>query len=215
VVGALSSGKFGAPQHRPGSRKAVAAENGANASEIALLKRIADNDRTAFWLLWQLHAAYLLALCLRLKRGNRDEAEDILSEVCLRLAVEMPRHAGNIRSARAWFARILANAIVDHYRNHYRHIVAVGSAEEVAKAAGPDFPSSMSPEEELILRQTLSATIDGFEQLPQRLRIVVCKRFFEENSYGEIAASLHISEALVRKRVQEARAILRKLRTAS
>ncbi len=195
----------------PGSRPTRRPTESYSAiEEQRLLDRIGLCDRKAYWALWQLHAGYLFATCLRLTHGNRDDAQDILSEVCLRLAEDMPRYAGGIRNVRSWFARSLANAVVDHYRNYHRHVQSVGSAEDVAVSADAISPDRASPEEELITRQSYAATLQRFENLPRRLWIVASMRFFEDKSYAEIAQSLGITEALVRKRIQEARVILRK-----
>jgi RNA polymerase sigma-70 factor (ECF subfamily) len=122
----------------------------------------------------------------------------------------MPKYANNIHNVRSWFARSIANAVIDHYRSHGRRAVAVGSAADLDLIADEwaQFHRP-SPEESLVVEQRLTETLRRLDRLPDRLRAVMVQRFLEEKSYTEIAKTLSITEALVRKRVQEARTLLR------
>lgn len=195
----------------PGHSSNAPPKDHINADEdCLLLQRISQSDTTAFWILWQRHSAYLSTICMRITHGNRDDAEDIMSEVCVRLAEEMPRHAANIRNIRSWFARSMINAMVDHYRRNGRRILSIGSSDDIAKIADSKGPEVRTPEDKLIAREAVFCTLQKCNALPPRLRLVVNLRFIKDKSYADIARHLGISEALVRKRIQEARTILRK-----
>jgi len=178
--------------------------------ERELLDRIAERDLEAFWVLWQMHSDYLFGVGVRLCRGNRDEARDVLGDACVRLADEMPRHAPAIRDSRRWLTRIVINTAVNRFRSYRRHIVAIGALDELALvAASGRLAEPPTPEDEAVHRQFLHRTLAAMALLPRRLRVTAALRFLLDRSYDEIAGDLGISVALVRKRIQETRDILK------
>ena len=181
--------------------------------ERILLDRIAECDRDAFWILWQIHAEYLFGVGLRLCRGNADEAHDILGDASVRLIEDMPRHALFIRDSRRWLTRSVVNIAIDRFRTYRQHVVAVGTFEGLALAATADsLVQARTPEDDASSSQLLRRTIVQIAALPERLRVTAALHFLLYRSYDEIADELGISAALARKRIQEARDILKQKR---
>jgi RNA polymerase sigma-70 factor (ECF subfamily) len=73
----------------------------------------------------------------------------------------------------------------------------------------PAPPSESSPEESLLSREMLGFVRHALEELPPRLREPFVLRFLKETAYREIAEQLAITTDNTRKRVQQARAMLR------
>ena len=106
---------------------------------------------------------------------------------------------GNVEEAEDILSSTILKAI-----NHVRHRHTV-IREPRADLAG----NAPSEERTLQAQETLDATLHALDLLPPPYHELFRMRFYEEQSYADIAAALHISEALVRKRIQLLREKLR------
>jgi hypothetical protein len=68
-----------------------------------------------------------------------------------------------------------------------------------------------SPSHDLLLGELRASICQSIDSLPVRLREVSRRFFLEDNGYEGIAEDLGISNANVRKRIQEARLLLRQV----
>lgn len=176
-----------------------------------LLCRVAEGNTVAFWMLWDLHKGHLYHLCLWQMEGAREDAEDALSRAMLRALEKLPNNACKIENFRAWLSRLTLNLCVDMHRERRRHVRRLESFEN----AVPGFNDRLltadtdSPEEGLINREVFDYVCRAVDDLPKRLREPFVLRFFQEMDYREIAECLILSNDNVRKRIQQARDILR------
>ena len=175
-----------------------------------LLGYLAQGDSSAFWRLWLRHQKYLYALCLRQMGGVQEDAEDALSRAMLKALEKLPYYAATISDVRAWLARLISNLCVDIHRERRRRTRGAVSLDEMLAAdREPAPPSEKSPEDALLSREMLGYVSRAVEELPARLRQPFVLRFLQETAYREIAEQLAITTDNTRKRVQQARAILR------
>ncbi len=179
--------------------------------EQLLLKHLAQGDDTAFWRIWERYHKYLYSRCLTWMGGNHADAEEALSRATLKAWRKLPKYAGTITNSKAWLTRLTHNLCVDIHREHKRGARGMESIEDMpvavreAVAASPDSPESalVSREMELYIRRAV-------EELPPKLREPFILRFYREMPYSDIAQQLALSNANVRKRIQQAREVLQK-----
>jgi RNA polymerase sigma-70 factor (ECF subfamily) len=175
-----------------------------------LLSYIANGDHSAFWAIWNQHRKYLFALCLRQMGGVKFDAEDALSRAMLKAQDKLPLHAEGITDVRAWLGRLISNLCVDIHRERYRMAKGTVSLEEISASDNESMPSNAkSPEEVLLANEMRNYIRRAIEDLPPRLRVPYLLRSLKRTPYREIAAQLHLSSDNARKRVQQARFILR------
>lgn len=151
------------------------------------------------------YQSYLKGRCRILARGNRDIAEELFSEVMLKVCTESPEKLRQIRHLGGWLNRIAHNRYIDAQREQQakeRRDDILGYLYETFGSLTP------SPEREFLNGELDRQIRLAFEALPDRLRKAAHMRFHEEAPYEEIAAGLAISQANARKRIQEARTIL-------
>lgn len=119
--------------------------------------------------------------------------------------------AGDVDNARAWLTTILHNACMDGHRNAKRRRDVFTDAElsEFENMASSQGSHAQTPEDILRVRQSLEALYRQILQLPVVLREPLLLRTVDHLSYAEIAQRLALTEANVRKRVQQARDQLR------
>jgi RNA polymerase sigma-70 factor, ECF subfamily len=126
------------------------------------------------------------------KVGNREEAEDITSQVFIK-AVRTLDQARPTESVQSWLFQVARTTVADHWRRFYR--LRVNSLDDLLEAgwegpaeAGDDLRSYL-PERRV---QRLLA------QLPSRYRDVLTFRFLQNYSIRETAERMQLSEANVK-----------------
>jgi RNA polymerase sigma factor (sigma-70 family) len=175
-----------------------------------LLCNLADGKISAFWTLWDAYRVHLYHLCLWQMEGVREDAEDALSRCMLRALEKLPRISGEIENVEGWLCRLTINLCVDIHREHRREARRVQNIEDVLPDAGRALRlDADTPEEACLSREAIGYVYDVVNDLPIRLREPFALRFFQEMAYAEIAERLLLSIENVRKRIQQARDILR------
>lgn len=178
-------------------------------STLVNLQLSPPKSQPDFWQIWLQHKPYLSQRCLHWMGGNRANAEEALSSAMLKARAKWPRYADKVTNPKAWLTRLTHNHCVDLHRAHRRQATSVDNFEEVVNKAISlaDVPS---PNTDLLKQELRTYLLQIITELPQRLRQPFILRFLKETSYRDIAHQLLISEANARKRVQQARSILRK-----
>jgi len=173
------------------------------------LRFIAQGDAAAFWRLWVAHQKYLYAICLRQMEGFPEDAEDALSRAMLKALDKLPDYAAKIANPKAWLTKLTYNVCLDMHRERKRRPVCVGLIEEtIWPDEHPAFSVASPLEEGLFQREKCAYICRAVGTLPLRLREPFVLRFFHELPHQEIARRLTISADNVRKRIQQARALL-------
>jgi len=164
-----------------------------------------------FWVAWNSHRDYLLRLSMMWMNISRMDAEDALSDATIRAYEKYRIHVDQINNERAWFARLLHNICIDRHRSNKRRFQL---GEKVKEVNNIDQVSveviDMTPEAELLnseLGQTLEKAVG---ELPVKLRDPLVMRLVHGDDYEHIASVMGISNDNARKRVQQARSILRR-----
>ena len=137
-------------------------------------------DRAAFATLYQLTSAKLFGVCLRIC-GDRQAAEDVLSEVYLTIW----RRAGAFEPGRAspisWLATIARNRAIDWRRSTGRKpAVSLDAAPDVAD----DAPSA---EDQLVQGEADQRLHLCLDQLDDKQRGAIRTAFFDGMTYAELA----------------------------
>jgi RNA polymerase sigma-70 factor (ECF subfamily) len=172
----------------------------ANATVRALVARAQNGDAEAFGELIEDHYDLIHRTAWKWC-GNRDDAEDIAQDVCVKLGTAIAGFDG--RSAfSSWVYRITLNAVRDMQRAGKRR----GKyAEAYAEISPDDQPAEQ--EAAATSRQLWQAVRD----LPEKQRDAVLLVYAEELSHAAAAEIMGIREATVSFHVHEARMTLRGL----
>lgn len=178
--------------------------------ERHLLRNLCSGDREAFWTLWMQHRLHLYSVCLRHMRGVPADAADAVSRSMLLAFAKLPAHAEEIQNLQAWLTRLTRNVCVDMCRERQRLTTrATTTVDDIAIDDKAPVDPRPSPEEEALSNEFCTSLLGAVDALPPLLREVARQRFLHDTSYERIADMLSITEAAARKRVQQARMILR------
>ncbi len=169
-----------------------------------------NESAAGFWELWNRSRTDLYRKCLILM-GNTEDAEDALSTAMLRAMKKIMEQAPDIHNFKGWAIRLTENVCIDLLRK--RKKTSVYEEEPDPGTTGDtthhvDFRESV--EDRLQREEIFDKIYDEMERLPVRLREAAIPRLFIKMPYRDIAAQLKLTEETVRKRVQQARAILEK-----
>lgn len=124
--------------------------------------------------------------------GNPQDVQDVLQEVMLKVLQKMPEFHDS-EHEKAWLLRVTINLCKDMLRFRFRHQYIQIDELEIEAVDTDD-------------RQLLQEII----QLPSRWQIVLILHYVEGYSLKEIADILAVSENAVKKRMQRAKAGLKK-----
>jgi RNA polymerase sigma-70 factor (ECF subfamily) len=186
---------------------------GDRASDLALVKRVQQGDRSAFDLLVVKYQHKILKLIMRYVR-DPSEALDVAQEAFLKAYRAIRSFRGD-SAFYTWLYRIAINTAKNHVValgrkpvNYDLDLQESDSSEVFAKLKDIDTPESLTLSEEL--RGTINKAI---RDLPEDLRTAILLREIEGMSYEEIAQTMECPVGTVRSRIFRAReAIDKKLR---
>lgn len=120
------------------------------------------------------------------RTGSTATAEDLTSEVFIKMLKALPQYQIRQTPFRAWLFKIARFHAIDYYRSN-------NTRQEVALQAGPEH--STEPLEAVVDRNlSIDRLRKALEQLPDDQRDVLILRFLLGMPIAETAATLHRSE---------------------
>ncbi|MBV8981166.1 MAG: sigma-70 family RNA polymerase sigma factor [Acidimicrobiia bacterium] len=153
------------------------------------------------------HGRFLYMVAYRLT-GNREDAEDLVQEVLLRVRRGLETYQPG--SMEGWLSRIATNAFLDDVRRRKRR----------PEDRLPDEPDWVLPPtrgaDEVLAGEVLPDDVQAaLARLPDDFRAAVVLCDVVGLSYQEIGESLDVPVGTVRSRIHRGRAMLRKMLTAT
>ena len=161
---------------------------------------------------WVDDALILRRRALRLTKGNREDAEDLLSSTLVKAVSHVVRNNTDVREPRAFLLFAMKNEHISRLRRHDSERQVRDFQADIYQ----DYVGGLAdrqPDQENSLRhqQALRRVFQAVDELPEELRKIFQMRFCDERSYREIACEMAISEPLARKRIQHLRELLREV----
>jgi RNA polymerase sigma-70 factor (ECF subfamily) len=159
--------------------------------EQALLAGVRRLDPEA---LAEAHDTYYPAIFryIAYKVGNQETAEDLTSEVFVRLLDAVrDRHAPQ-NTLRGWLYSVAGHIVADYHRKHYR------GGQEVALYEGLE-SDIKGPAELAVKKQTLEALNAALGELTDEQQDVIALRFGYEMPIREVAEMIGKSEGAVKQ----------------
>ncbi len=162
----------------------------------------ARTERVAFGQLYDLYVRRVYAFCA-LGGRSREEAEDLTAQTFERALRAIDRYEERGAPFSAWLLRIAAHVVADRARRAEPLDAAAPLNDDddgAAADAGPDWT------EEWALATWLRGRLAA---LPEDQRRVVQLRYYEDRSFGDVAARMDRSENAVKQLLRRALAALR------
>jgi RNA polymerase sigma-70 factor (ECF subfamily) len=163
------------------------------------------NNHQDFWQLWNSHQSYIYNCCLKWLNGNYHDAEDTVNQVMLKAWSQWTQSTNDIEHPKSWLAQITYNCCIDVSRKRQLEVTTIDNIDDTIL-----IPNLQLPESQLLNVELKAYLKYKIASLPDRLRYPFILRCCQNKSYPDIAKQLTISEENVRKRIQEARKILKR-----
>lgn len=172
-------------------------------SDEEVVRCVIAGNVTLFEVLMRRHNQRI-ARAVRAILGRDDEVEDVMQQAYLNAYEHLHQFAGDARFI-TWLTRIAVNEALARRRKRGRFFND-GDDEMTMESLESTVPD---PEQQAAGSELREAMEREVEALPDAFRVVVVMRDVEGMSTGETAASLGISEDLVKTRLHRARTMLR------
>ncbi len=193
----------------PKTHSQINSNNAQNLRSVELMMRAKCGDQAAFCELVKIHQNAVIGTVAKIL-GNASEAEDIAQQVFLRLWKSAPRYEVKAKFTTFLFT-IVRNLVFNETRRKQRR--KEHSLEEQEQNSFTEIADQHSqlPDEE-ILKVELRAQVDSaINALPEKQRMAVILRRYEDMPYEQIAEVLEISVPAVKSQLFRARTALREL----
>jgi RNA polymerase sigma-70 factor, ECF subfamily len=169
-----------------------------------LIQRMASKDAAALDAFYGRYNRVAFSLIFRIV-GNREDAEDVLTDVFWQVWQQSPRYDSSRGKPIAWLLTIARTRAIDCIRSTSRQQSKTDELEAhnnpVAAAPEPDI---------LVLADTRRGVQEALQTLPEQQRIALEMAYFQGMSHTEIAAALGQPLGTVKDRIRNGMMHLRK-----
>ncbi|MFO1035069.1 MAG: sigma-70 family RNA polymerase sigma factor [Hyphomicrobiales bacterium] len=148
-----------------------------------LIGRVALGDRTAFRALYDATSAKLFGVCLRVMK-NRNDAEDVLQEVYVKIWHNAGKFTVSGYSPITWLVAVARHQAIDRLRRVRPQTAEMADAEHVADNAA-------SPEQQALMVSEATRLRSCLDQLSPGQAEAVKAAYMEGYSYQELADRLN------------------------
>jgi RNA polymerase sigma-70 factor (ECF subfamily) len=175
--------------------KAGKSGDNANAAEVLLLRRIADDDREAFVELFENYHPRLFTFLFRLTRSH-GSAEELANDVLLTLWKSAGRFRGESKVS-TWVFGIAYRQALTHIRKRKLKLVLFGDNDKAAQVASSIEPNDRLEREDWVRR--------GIDELPPKQKLTVMLVYFLGLSCEETSSVTGVPTSTVKTRMFHAR----------
>lgn len=180
-----------------------------NEESIALMLRSGQGDLKAFHQLVELHQHAVVGTVAKML-GNGSDAEDISQQVFVRIWKSAPRYEPSAKFT-TWMFTITRNLVFNEMRRRQRKPVVSLDEREDEHHIPTTIDSGLQPDESRLQKELEEAVDAAIQQLPEKQRLAVVLRRYEQMPYEDIAEVLDLSLSAVKSLLFRARTQLKEL----
>ena len=180
---------------------------------IKLIQGCKNNDGDAYNELLSYYEGYLYRICFNFTR-SQEEALDIMQEVYIKIFRAI-KSFDERRPFLPWLKKITINTLINYGKTNRRSEYSLEGkweqfeSKEVRLSPEQYLAARDNPEGAVILKDTHQVIDKLIAELPQRYRLPLILRYYEEMTYEQIAVALKQPLGTVKSSVYRARSQLR------
>jgi RNA polymerase sigma-70 factor (ECF subfamily) len=196
------------PPDNPSDSLPVAVEL-ADQESVALMMRVREGDMKAFEKLVELHQGAIIGTVTRML-NNAEDAHDVAQQVFVRVWKSAPRYEPTAKFT-TWLYTIMRNLVFNELRRRVRK-KEVSLDEPIFDDQPREIAHPLADGADVIAqREELEKALDeAIAKLPEKQRIAVVMRRFQETPYEDLCTVLGMSMPAVKSLLFRARTELRK-----
>ncbi|MBU6299997.1 MAG: sigma-70 family RNA polymerase sigma factor [Verrucomicrobia bacterium] len=175
--------------------------------DLALMRRIAEGDDVAFAELVETYQHAVMGTVTKML-GQASEAEDVAQQVFVRVWRSAARYQPSAKFT-TWLFTITRNLVFNEMRRRQRKpAVSLDEREEEQPGSIP-VDGDPKPDDSALLAELEQAVDSAIRRLPEKQRMAVILRRYQEMAYEDIGEVLGLSLPAVKSLLFRARAQLR------
>jgi RNA polymerase sigma-70 factor (ECF subfamily) len=182
-------------------------ETTGNEHDIALMLKVRSGDENAFEELIERHQSAVIGTVAKML-GNASEAEDIAQQVFIRLWKSAPRYKPKAKFTTFLFT-ITRNLVFNESRRKSRKKEFSMEEREDDFHLQTKDSQGASPDQELLQQELRQAIDQSIANLPEKQRLAVILRRYEDMPYEEIGEIVGLSVSATKSQLFRARQTLR------
>ena len=182
----------------------------ANDEDVAWMARIARGDDDAFRLLVEKHQKAVIGTVAKMTNGSAD-SEDIAQQVFLRIWKSAKRYQPTAKFTTFLFT-ITRNLVFNETaKKSRRKESSIEEQEEEWHRSVASSDESSQPDQKLAQSEMKQVVDNAIARLPEKQRLAVILRRYEQMPYEEMATVLELSVPAVKSQLLRARNSLREM----
>ena len=174
-----------------------------------LVARAKKNDAKAFEKLERKYRKSVYYMLLKMVK-NTDDAEDLTQEAFAKAFISIEKFDSKYAFS-TWLFRIATNNTIDFIRKKRVQTISIDSplqGDDGSKMRLDVKDSGLDPNQHMLKDQRKQYLAMAIDRLPEKYRILVDLRYFQELSYEEVANELQIPLGTVKAQLFRARELL-------
>ncbi|MES3019425.1 MAG: sigma-70 family RNA polymerase sigma factor [Bacteroidota bacterium] len=177
-------------------------------NDFNVVSRAKEGDQKAYAELMQRYKDSIYFMALKMV-NNKDDAMDLTVETFGKAFENLDKYKPDFAFS-TWLFRIATNNCIDFIRKKRLNVVSLNALtdQDGEEKQFEVRSESLNPEETSIKKQENEKLKNIVEQLPSRYRTLIVLRYFEEQSYEEIAQQLDLPLGTVKAQLFRARDLL-------
>lgn len=177
-------------------------------NDFNVISRAKEGDQKAYAELMQRYKDSIYFMALKMV-NNKDDAMDLTVETFGKAFENLDRYKPDFAFS-TWLFRIATNNCIDFIRKKRLNVVSLNTLtdHEGEERQFEVRSENLNPEESSIKKQENEKLKNIVEQLPSRYRTLIVLRYYEEQSYEEIAQQLDLPLGTVKAQLFRARDLL-------
>lgn len=179
----------------------------SNDYHVRLMMLVKKGDISAFEEIVEIHQSAVVGTVAKML-GSASDAEDIAQQVFIRVWKSAGRYKPSAKFT-TWMFTITRNLVFNEMRRRQRKpAVSMDEREEEYNLMAPD-ENTVAPDQQVLENELVKAIDAAIQSLPEKQRLAVILRRYEDRSYEEIAEVLNLSLSAVKSLLFRARAQLK------
>ena len=183
-------------------------DDGRDTDDYQLVTEIQRGNLEAFREFFRRRAPEAQAVCFRVL-GDRQEAEDVVSEVFFELWSRRDRYDGSRGSPRSYLLMLARSRSIDRYRSQARSALRPHSMAEELTEGDAGLAGNEAPGEKLMRSEEQQQALTALRELEPSQRQTLELAFYEGLSHAQIASRLDMPLGTVKSHIRRGLARLR------
>jgi RNA polymerase sigma-70 factor, ECF subfamily len=175
--------------------------------DVRLMRLVGSGDTHAFEELIERHQSLVAGTVARML-GSNSEVEDIAQQVFIRVWKSAGRYKPRAKFT-TWLLKITRNLVFNELRRTKRRAQVPIQSEPEAEEIPLKDETNLMPDASLLENELQEAIEEAITELPERQRMALVLRRYEELNYEQIAEILDLSVPAVKSILFRARTELR------